>query len=131
MMSLLNVVDAGHGVDVITGVERAGDEALSLRIPSSTHVLTADGQPHPLASTASRNRTFLVDQPHCHGVGVGINKPFGVQPRAIADLQVLALFTVLHYLKVSRVTVHVDGGDLIRTEGWSIYDYHQLVSPLA
>ena len=130
-MSLLNVVDAGHGVDVITGVERAGDEPLSLRVPSSTHVLTADGQPHPLASTASRNRTFLVDQPHYQGMGVGIYQPFGVQPRAIADLQVLALYAVLHYLKVPRVTVQVEGGDLMRAEGWSLFDSQPKVSPLA
>ena len=104
--SLHNVVYAGHGVDVVGGVERAGDVALLCPVLPPTHVLAADGQPRSLASTVPA--TPPGHQPHTDRVGVGVHNPFRVRPLLVADPQPLLLFSVLVNLKVAGVTGEVE-----------------------
>ena len=105
-----NVVDAGHGVDVVPGVEGAGDGASLTNLTSvlsSTHVLRTHSQSDSLALATRGLRAVLGDDLHTDHVGVGVDKASLVQPVLITYLDVLRLFSVLSYLEVAGVTGQV------------------------
>ena len=111
-VSLHNVVDAGDGVEVVVWVEGTGEVSLLAAVLTPTHVLAAHLQPHPLAPAPPRPGAGPAHHLHSQGVGVGVEKPGGVRPLLIADLQSLPLLSVLLNLEVAGVAVQVQGGDL-------------------
>ena len=98
-----NVVDAGHRIDVVLRVERAGDGASLASVLPATHILRTHFQPGPL-TTAPRGLGAVVgDDLETDHVGVRVDKPSLVQPVLVAYPQVLRLDSVLNYLNVARV----------------------------
>ena len=109
-----NVVDTGHGVDVVLGVERAGDGASLAAVLSSTDILSTDSQPDSLPPASPGLGAVGGDDLQTDHVGVGVDKPGLVQSLLVANSEVLRLDAVLNYLEVAGVTGQVQGGDLSR-----------------
>ena len=99
-----NVVDAGHGVDVVLRVERAGDGASLASVLPATHILRTHFQSGPLPTAPRGLGAVVGDDLDTDHVGVRVDKPSLVQPSLIAYFKVLRLDSILDYLNVAGVT---------------------------
>ena len=102
-----DVVNTSHRIDVVLGVERAGDGASPATVLSTTNILSTHFNSDSLTLASHGVRALGGDDLHTDHVGVGEDKPRLVWPFLIAYLEVLRLDPVLNYLKVARVTGQV------------------------